>query len=133
MIDFVKDMWAFMRVRKKFWLAPLVVVMVLLGGNDYLNRVSKDDTLSNLTMIIKRMQAEGAVVILLGVRGGLLYDSYEKDYRDLAKALGAAYVSNVLDGIFGNPAYMEDIIHPNEAGHELIADRVQPVLEELLK
>ncbi len=32
MIDFVKDMWAFMRVRKKFWLAPLVVVMVLLGG-----------------------------------------------------------------------------------------------------
>jgi Family of unknown function (DUF5989) len=32
MLEFVKDMWAFMRERKKFWLAPIVVVMVLLGG-----------------------------------------------------------------------------------------------------
>jgi hypothetical protein len=28
----VKELWAFLRVRKKFWLLPVVVVMVLLGG-----------------------------------------------------------------------------------------------------
>ena len=26
-----RELWAFMRVRKKFWLLPLIVVMVLVG------------------------------------------------------------------------------------------------------
>ncbi len=32
MIDFLQDLWGFMKVRKKFWLAPLILVMVMLGG-----------------------------------------------------------------------------------------------------
>ena len=32
MLDLLKDLWSFMRVRKKFWLAPIIFVMVLLGG-----------------------------------------------------------------------------------------------------
>lgn len=32
MIEFMQDMWDFMRERKKFWLAPIIIVMVLLGG-----------------------------------------------------------------------------------------------------
>ncbi len=32
MIEFLQDLWAFMRVRKKFWLAPIIIVMVLLGA-----------------------------------------------------------------------------------------------------
>lgn len=32
MLDLLKDLWGFMRVRKKFWLAPIVLVMLLLGG-----------------------------------------------------------------------------------------------------
>ncbi len=32
MIDLLKDLWGFMRERKKFWLAPIVLVMVLLGA-----------------------------------------------------------------------------------------------------
>jgi len=32
MMEFLGDLWNFMRVRKKFWLAPIVVVMLLLGG-----------------------------------------------------------------------------------------------------
>jgi len=31
MMEFAKDLWMFMRVRKKFWLAPLIIIMVLLG------------------------------------------------------------------------------------------------------
>ena len=30
--ELVKDLWGFMRVRKKFWLAPIILVMALLGG-----------------------------------------------------------------------------------------------------
>jgi hypothetical protein len=32
MIEFCKDLWGFMRERKKFWLAPIIIVMVMLGG-----------------------------------------------------------------------------------------------------
>ncbi|HYV18468.1 MAG TPA: DUF5989 family protein [Verrucomicrobiae bacterium] len=32
MIDFLKELWAFMRMRKKFWLLPIVVVLLLLGA-----------------------------------------------------------------------------------------------------
>ncbi|MDG2156012.1 MAG: hypothetical protein ACI80M_000526 [Gammaproteobacteria bacterium] len=31
MIDLCKDLWGFMRERKKFWLAPIILVMLLLG------------------------------------------------------------------------------------------------------
>jgi hypothetical protein len=31
MLDFMKDLWAFMRERKKFWMAPIIIVLVLLG------------------------------------------------------------------------------------------------------
>ena len=32
MLELLHDLWVFMRVRKKFWLAPIIIVMVLLGG-----------------------------------------------------------------------------------------------------
>jgi hypothetical protein len=32
MTDFLAELWRFMRVRKKFWLLPILVVMFLLGG-----------------------------------------------------------------------------------------------------
>jgi len=31
MIDFLQDLWLFMRERKKFWLAPIIVILLLLG------------------------------------------------------------------------------------------------------
>ena len=32
MLEFLQDLWAFMRERKKFWLAPIILVMILLGA-----------------------------------------------------------------------------------------------------
>jgi len=32
MLEFLADLWAFMRERKKFWLAPIIIIMVLLGA-----------------------------------------------------------------------------------------------------
>ncbi|MCB2263354.1 MAG: DUF5989 family protein [Candidatus Thiosymbion ectosymbiont of Robbea hypermnestra] len=31
MLELLKDLWAFMRVRKKFWLAPIILTLLLLG------------------------------------------------------------------------------------------------------
>jgi len=32
MLDLIKDLWGFLRERKKFWLAPIILVMLLLGA-----------------------------------------------------------------------------------------------------
>jgi len=31
MLDLLKDLWDFMRERKTFWLAPIIIVLLLLG------------------------------------------------------------------------------------------------------
>jgi hypothetical protein len=31
-MDFLKELWRFMRVRKKFWLLPILTMMVVFGG-----------------------------------------------------------------------------------------------------
>jgi hypothetical protein len=31
MLDFMKDLWGFMRERKKYWMAPIIIVLVLVG------------------------------------------------------------------------------------------------------
>ncbi len=32
MLDLLKDLWGFMKARKKFWLAPIILIMLLLGA-----------------------------------------------------------------------------------------------------
>ncbi len=31
-MSFIKELWAFMRARKKYWLAPVMLMMALFGG-----------------------------------------------------------------------------------------------------
>lgn len=31
MLELLKDLWGFLRVRKKFWLLPIIVVMLMLA------------------------------------------------------------------------------------------------------
>jgi uncharacterized protein DUF5989 len=32
MLELLSDLWGFMRERKKFWMAPIIVIMLLLGA-----------------------------------------------------------------------------------------------------
>lgn len=32
MLDLLQDLWGFLRERKKFWLAPIILVVLLLGA-----------------------------------------------------------------------------------------------------
>jgi len=31
-MDFLKDLWGFMKERKKFWLLPIILVLILFGA-----------------------------------------------------------------------------------------------------
>lgn len=109
------------------------IVLLLLGGNDHLRKVPIGETFINLEKIIENIQDRGAVVVLLGVKGNLFGDKFEPEFEKLRDKYHTAYVSNVLDELFGNSKYMSDTIHPNDIGYKMIADRIYPVLLKVLK
>lgn len=108
------------------------VVMVLLGGNDYIRGIPIETTFKTLDEIVQKIQKAGAVVIILGIQGGILTDPYEKRFRALARKREALYVPNVLEGIIGNADYMSDEVHPNDKGYRIIADKIYPTLVRAL-
>lgn len=109
------------------------VVMLLLGGNDAIQRVPIEETFQNLALIIEDLQSRGAVVVLLGIRSGILGDAFDGEFERLAREYSTVYVSDVLAGVFGRPNLMADAVHPNDAGYAQIAERILPELEKVLE
>jgi acyl-CoA thioesterase-1 len=108
------------------------IVIVFVGGNDILQGVPPATLMQNLTQIVQALQAGGARVILLGIHGNSFVASVEQQYATVASQTGSSYVPNVLQGIVGSPSLTSDLIHPNDAGHALIATRVDPTLRQAI-
>jgi lysophospholipase L1-like esterase len=93
-----------------------------------------DETFENLETIVRRIQAEGAVVILVGFSGEPFNSSLESRFEEVAKDTGALYVPNALNGVIGRSSRMSDLIHPNNTGYGIVAERIYErficVLEE---
>lgn len=100
------------------------VVMLLLGGNDYLTGVPRETTFDNLGKLISEIHKRGSIVLLIGLND---------EYKDLAREMGAALVPDILEGIYGTKKLMSDNLHPNDPGYELMAERIKPNLERLIR
>lgn len=109
------------------------IVIISLGGNDYLRRISKEETFRNLKILVNKIQSQGAITVVLGVRGGVLRDHYDREYEALARETGSVLVEDILDGLLGNLNYMDDAIHPNSLGNKIIAEKIYPKLLEVLE
>lgn len=109
------------------------IVILLLGGNDAIRRIPISETFNNLGTIIDRIHAQGAGVLLLGVRGGIFSDKYKKEFLRIAEEKRVSFIPDVLEDIFAHPNLMYDTIHPNDRGHEIIAGRIEPILRMLLQ
>lgn len=108
------------------------VVIVLLGGNDLLQNVPVQTRIDNITQIVERIRGAGAAVILVGLTDTLI-NPFGASLEDLADRTEATFVPGILDGVLGRHDLMADGIHPNNAGHRLMADRIEPALRELIR
>ncbi len=110
------------------------LVIVLLGGNDFLRQVPRAETKKNLAELVRRIQAQGAMVAIAGMRLGIFTDEYSAIYEETAKQLGAFYMPQVMQGILTDAKLKSDPIHPNGAGYRLmgqrIAEKIRPLLRE---
>ena len=109
------------------------LVIVLFGGNDFLRRVPLDRASKNLEEIIKRIQQQGAMVVLVGMRLGLFTDEYGPIYKKLAKQYDALLIPRALKGILSDRKLKSDSIHPNSAGYRLLAERILKKIGPLLQ
>ncbi len=109
------------------------IVIVILGGNDFLRGIPRETAERNLATIIERIQASGAVVVLGELRGNLATGDYGSMYRDLARRYGTALIPDLLDDILSHPGRKADPIHPNDEGYRLMTDRIAAVLIPLLE
>jgi len=114
------------------------VAVVALGANDGLRGLDTDAMERNLLAIVERLRASGARVLVAGMRMPTNYgDTYTQAFRDVfpdvARRTGSALMPFLLDGVAADPHLnLPDGIHPNAAGHRIIAEHVWPHLVSLL-
>lgn len=109
------------------------IVIVGLGGNDFLQGVPIATTEANLRTIVQRIQSSGAMVVLLGFSFPSLKADYAEMYERVADDEGALLVDGVMKGILTDQSLKSDEIHPNARGYALMAERIAPPLAKLIE
>jgi len=108
------------------------VVLLCFGGNDSLNQEPRKQTFANLASMIDRFHQTGSFVVLIGIRSASLRDFNEEHFAKLARDKRVLYVPDLLQGLAFKPVYMSDAIHPNDAGYEKFAARLEKKLRPFM-
>ncbi len=119
-----------------------VDIMILeLGGNDGLRGIDLTSTKDNLQQIVDRALANNPdmEILIAGMQVppnlGIEYTrEFQNIYPDLAKNNDLDLIPLILDKVGGRDEYMQpDQIHPNVAGHKIVANIVWEYINPLLK
>jgi acyl-CoA thioesterase-1 len=114
------------------------LVLLEFGGNDGLRGVPIAATEKNLDEMIRRLQKENILVVLLGIT---LPPNYGPDYvrpftemfPRLAKARQLKLMPFLLVHVYKNSALMQpDGIHPNGEGNKIVANDVFALIKPML-
>jgi acyl-CoA thioesterase I len=114
------------------------IVMLELGANDGLRGLPLEEMRANLTKMIQLAQANGAKVVLLGIRlppnyGPRYGDQFAATFAAVAQQYHLPLVPFLLQDVALNPALMQgDGLHPNAAGEPAVLENVWPQLKPLL-
>lgn len=101
------------------------LVLVLVGGNDFLRRLPEAGVRDALATCVGSARAESIPVVLLPVpRLGLTGLANAPLYAETAESLGVPLVDAGLAELLGTPAMRTDAVHLNAAGYRAMAERI---------
>ena len=114
------------------------IVILELGANDGLRGLPIESTRGNLETMIQKLQAAHARVILAGMKlppnyGPDYARSFERVFVELSEKYKIILIPFFLEGVAARPELLQsDQMHPNEAGHKIVAANVMRALEPAL-
>ncbi|MGE0821697.1 MAG: arylesterase [Candidatus Binatia bacterium] len=120
---------------------PVDIFVLELGANDGLRGLSLEQARANLQAIIDRVRTKypSVYIVLAGMQlPANLGRDYTSRFRtlfpELAKENRAALIPFLLEGVGGiRSLNLPDGIHPNVAGHRIVAENVWRVLKPVLQ
>jgi len=117
------------------------ILVLELGINDAFRGLPIEQIENNLQQIIGKVKARNpnVRVVIAGVQlrsytADDYVSAFGKIFGDLAVKNGAALVPYLLQGVAGNGSLnLPDGIHPNAAGHQILAENVWRVLKPVAR
>ena len=113
------------------------LVLVSLGGNDMLRKVPSAQTVANLGSMLDLVKARGAKAALLATPkpsiAGAVFNSLSAAdfYADVAKDRKVPLIKDALPEVLSDTALKSDQLHPNSAGHALLAEKIHADLKKV--
>jgi lysophospholipase L1-like esterase len=113
------------------------LVLVSLGGNDMLRKVPSAQTVANLGSLLDLIKARGARGVLLAtpkpsIAGAVFNNLSPADfYADVAKDKKVPLIKDALPEVLSDTALKSDQLHPNAAGHALLAEKIHADLKKI--
>lgn len=104
------------------------LVILCLGGNDFLRHVNIAHTRRNLEQMIQLVRSENIPLVLLAVPEIGLFSGSHPVYSELAKKYKLPVENEVLADILHDKALKSDPIHPNAEGYRQLAQAVAKLL-----
>ena len=117
---------------------PFRLAIIELGANDALRAVPPAITRRNLEIIILKLKATGARVLLAGMKaprnlGPYFAGKFDPIFPELAKSHDLHFYPFFLDGVAAKPNLnQEDGMHPNSKGIGIIVERILPFVMQAL-
>ena len=115
------------------------LVIVAIGANDGLRGLPVDEMEKNLREIVRRFEAAGSQVALVGMRippnmGPEYVQDFEAVFPRVAQDMDVPLLPFLLEGIAADPDLnQDDGIHPNEEGARMVARLVADFVKPLLR
>lgn len=113
------------------------LLLIELGGNDFLRHVPLDQTTTNLRSIVSQAKEKNIPVVLLAMpRPNLLgaaLRSLSDDpiYQQVADEAAIPLISDIMSDVLGKNELKSDPIHPNADGYRVVAEQLEVALREL--
>ena len=114
------------------------LVILALGANDALRGIDPAIVRANLDKMMRKIEAAGARLLLLGMRAPPNWgEAYRRDFDlifpDLAHAHRVPLYPFILEGVAMQPQLNQaDGLHPNARGVAVMVDHVGPVVARVL-
>ena len=111
------------------------LVLVSIGGNDFLRKVPEADTRSNIRQIVQQIKAAGVPAVLVAVpyfTTGALFGRLSEHpmYEELAAELNVPIFKGAWAEVLGDKKLKSDQIHANAQGYRVFAENMWAFLKQ---